>query len=477
MDIVDIYCRVSTTAQAEEGYSIEEQQTLLKKYAEAHGWAVNNVLVDGGYSGKNMERPGLQALLRDVKAHRINRVLVYKMDRLSRSQKEMLYLIEDEFIPNKISFVSMTENLDTSTALGIAMIGIMAAFAQLERSQITERMMMGRTARAKEGYYHGGGSSPMGYDYDKATNQLVVNEADAYFVRMIFDLYASGETANNIAKRLNLEYGFRGRKTWGSGNVTRMLRNPIYCGLLRWKGDLIPMNEGHVPLISKELYYQVQSEIQRRCAKDVDRPQTPYKHKTLLGGLVWCGKCGRRYTADKDRIPTTRRELYRYYCVGRRSLARVRGFERCENLGWKADDLNNAVLDEIRKLATDRSLVCDIEKREAQHADERNAIKARIAEIDKQYDRLIDLFALGKFDSTAIAKRTDALTEEKQTLEEKLQSMQPATAEIATINEQLDTFSELIDSSNDIMVLYPIVHNLIKSITLDDDNISIVWNF
>ena len=164
MKNVAIYVRVSTQEQAAEGYSIQEQAERLTKYCEAHGWNITKVYTDPGFSGANRDRPALQLLCSDVKKNMFDTVLVYKLDRLSRSQKDTLYITEDVFLKNQIAFVSMLENFDTGTPFGRAMIGILSVFAQLERDQIRERSQMGHDARAKEGYFHGGGYAPSGYN-------------------------------------------------------------------------------------------------------------------------------------------------------------------------------------------------------------------------------------------------------------------------------------------------------------------------
>ena len=131
-----LYVRVSTEAQAEEGYSVGAQTERLQSYCKAMGWAKTELYVDGGFSGSNLERPEMQRLIGDVKSGKTAAVLVYKLDRLSRSQKDTLYLIEDVFIPNDVDFISLNESIDTSTPYGRAMIGILSAFAQLERENI-----------------------------------------------------------------------------------------------------------------------------------------------------------------------------------------------------------------------------------------------------------------------------------------------------------------------------------------------------
>lgn len=136
---VAIYVRVSTLEQAESGYSIEEQVDKLTKYCDIKNWEIHKVYKDGGFSGSSIDRPAISKLITDANRHKFDAVLVYKLDRLSRSQKDTLYLIEDIFTKNKISFVSLNENFDTSTPFGKASIGILAVFAQLEREKIKER--------------------------------------------------------------------------------------------------------------------------------------------------------------------------------------------------------------------------------------------------------------------------------------------------------------------------------------------------
>jgi site-specific DNA recombinase len=145
---VALYIRVSTLEQAEHGYSLQEQEQRLKDYCSAKDWTIKKIYKDGGYSGGSLDRPAMQQLIKDCKKY--NMILVYKLDRLSRSQKDTMYLIEDVFLANGVQFTSMSENFDTSTPLGMAMIGILSVFAQLERAQIKERMRMGQTARAKK---------------------------------------------------------------------------------------------------------------------------------------------------------------------------------------------------------------------------------------------------------------------------------------------------------------------------------------
>lgn len=144
IDMVDLYIRVSTTEQAMEGYSVGEQENRLRRFCEALGYQIHKVIIDPGYSGASLNRPGIKEVIHDVQDHLVNKVIVWKLDRLSRSQKDMLIMLEDIFLANNCDFVSMLESFDTSTAFGRAIVGILAAFAQLERENIKERTTTGR---------------------------------------------------------------------------------------------------------------------------------------------------------------------------------------------------------------------------------------------------------------------------------------------------------------------------------------------
>ncbi len=198
-----LLARVSTQEQALNGHSIGEQVERMNAYCKAMGWTVYDEYIDAGYSGSNTDRPALQRMISDIHEGRIDKVLVYKLDRLSRSQKDTLELIEDEFLAAGVDFVSISENFDTTTPFGRAMIGILAVFAQLEREQIKERMAMGRLARAKEGRYSGQDRIPIGYDY--IDGMLVPNLYEASLVEQVFRLYVEGLSPKGIMNRLNAE--------------------------------------------------------------------------------------------------------------------------------------------------------------------------------------------------------------------------------------------------------------------------------
>ena len=248
--MIALYCRVSTQEQAVNGHSITEQQDRLTNYCKSRGWKDYKPYVDAGFSGAKTDRPALSKLLKDVESHKVKTVLVYKLDRLSRSQKDTLMLIEDVFLANGCDFVSISENFDTSTPLGRAMIGILAVFAQLEREQIKERMNMGKEARAKLGKYKGGGSVPVGYDY--VDGKLIVNEYEAMQIREIHELYQQGYSIKAITqicadKGYTHKYG-----EWIEIRVKKVLTNRLYTGKIFYRGQCF--DGEHEPIIDEETF-------------------------------------------------------------------------------------------------------------------------------------------------------------------------------------------------------------------------------
>ena len=190
-NIVDVYARVSSQEQAEEGYSIGEQEEKLKAYCVAMGYKVNRVAVDPGYSGASLDRPGIREVIADVKRGRCKKVIVWKLDRLSRSQKDTLILLEDVFFPNGCAFVSLNENFDTATPIGRCIVGVLAAFAQMERENIKMRTSMGKAAAIRAGKYTGP-CAPFGYQYQFKENgkrEIIPDPYSSMIVKEIYSLY------------------------------------------------------------------------------------------------------------------------------------------------------------------------------------------------------------------------------------------------------------------------------------------------
>lgn len=398
MKKVALYVRVSSLEQAEHGYSIDEQVVKLQKYCEVHDWSVYHVYRDGGFTGSNIERPAMSQLVQDAKNKKFDSVLVYKLDRLSRSQKDTLFLIEDVFIANGIDFFSLMENFDTSSAFGKAMIGILSVFAQLEREQIKERMQLGKLGRARSGKPMNWTSVPFGYRM--VDGSLVVDEFESAIVKRIFSEYTSGMSMTKIRETLNFEGHIGKDKKWSRSVISHLLQNPTYIGKVAYKDNVFDGN--HEPIILPEEFEKAREFIDKRARSVTSRP---FESKYLLSGLLKCAKCGGHMSiASSTEMKLKGTERYR--CENK---ARTRNFKQpaspyktCKSVTLRRTEIEEKVLDEIRSLQTEKHY---LPKREQVVFDEKGAMQA-IKNIDTKISKLNELYLNDLLDLEALKEKT-----------------------------------------------------------------------
>lgn len=397
---VACYCRVSTENQI-ENYSIDEQKERLDAFCKARGWGKPVMFVDPGFSGGTLDRPALCGLLDDVRRGKFKTVVVYKLDRLSRSQKDTLYLIEDVFNKYDVNFVSVCENFDTGTPFGKAMIGILSVFAQLEKDQITERFTMGRIGRAKNGLFHGGGNAPTGYDY--VDGHLIVNEFEAVQIREVFKRFLSGESIHAIQHAMNEKYG-----GWNSHTrVCGVLKNSVYIGKVKFKG--VEYDGEHEPIITPERFYETQRLMSEHSAENAQK--TPFRAGFLLSGLVCCGSCKARYHGNHG--------YYKCYSRAKSDKKYIIDPD-CKNPNLKISELDDFVRSEIARAAVDPSKILDVIPNAPSKSDDRRVIEKRLAEIAEQQNKLIDLYQAAGIPLEGVAGRLRALDGERLRLEKQL---------------------------------------------------------
>lgn len=457
---VACYVRVSTDRQSEEGYSIEEQIDRLTAYCHAMGWHVVKFYTDAGYSGGNMNRPALTDLIEAAQSRLIDAVVCYKLDRLSRSQRDTLTIIEG-LLDNDVDFVSMTENFDTSTPFGKATIGILSVFAQLEREQIKERTALGRVGRAKEGKYRGGGYVPIGYEY--TDGHLVVNPAEAMQIREMHELYQKGESFRNIAKIFS-EKGYTHKYgAWEVYRISRVIRNPLYCGYITHKGE--SYKGEHEPIISEETF-QRSMDIHKGRHTAI----SPHLGRSLLGGLLFCGRCGARYGISRNGGHNAK---YQYYCChSRRKISpHMVKDANCQNKNWRKEELEKIVLDEIAKLENEPLNAPDLNENETKIP----LILAELEKTDKAKGRIMDLYASGLFEMPELESKIRPLNEQKARLTAELERQQ-AEPDTKKASALVATFADAIEhgDSEQVRVL---VRALIDKIEIDGDDIAIFWTF
>src|SRR5204862_5535493 len=302
---------------------------------------------DGGFSGANLDRPALRRLLDEAEARRVDCIVVYKVDRLSRSLLDFARLME-RFDRRSVSFVSVTQQFNTSTSLGRLTLNILLSFAQFEREIIGERTRDKMGAARRKGKWVGG-TPVLGYDVDPAGGRLVINEPEAQRVREIFRLF---KTHRSLLKLVNqLEARRWTNKSWksksGVEHVGRpfakptlryLLTNPIYAGKVEYRDTIYPGE--HPAIIAPALWETVNAEFRARQRKRSDAART--KQNALLAGLLFCQSCNRpmiaTYTAKQGR-------RFRYYVC---QTARRNGWDSCPTKAVPAVLIEDSVVAQLR---------------------------------------------------------------------------------------------------------------------------------
>lgn len=356
-----IYTRKSTERGLEmEFNSLQNQEEACKAYILSqafNGWEYYKTFEDGGISGGTMERPGLQALLEEIRERNVQVVVVYKVDRLSRSIFDFHKMMQ-EFAKYECNFVSITQSFDTSNSMGKLTLNMLLSFAQFEREVSAERVRDKIAASKAKGLWMGG-TPPIGYDANE--RQLIVNEGEAELVRLIFQKYIETENMFAVADYLNAQgictkkwVARRSKREHGGGqfyksNIQRILTNPLYIGKIAHYAQNKIYDGKHEGIISRDLWDKVQELIRRR----INDPNAfrHYKcHKTVLAGKLYDDKGQNfRFTSSKKQ---GKKFLYYYNGVGGHYLS-VEQLDR-----FVLNMLKTADFDEIEPLA-DMSAITD----------------------------------------------------------------------------------------------------------------------
>ena len=453
------YVRVSSEEQA-KNYSIPQQKKILKNFCQAKGWNLIKVYADGGFTGANTERPALNEMLENIDMYDI--VLVWKLDRFSRSQKDTLNLI-DELSKHHCKFTSIEENFDTSTPIGMLMLGIMSSFAQLERETIKERMALGRKGRMEKGLWRAGSNVPTGYDY--IDGHLVIREDEAVQIRKIFELCLQGWSINKIRHYMHANYKNRYSSWAQQSAVSTTLRNELYIGRLPSHSDGKSYPGEHEPIIDEVTFQRVQQLLDARLEHFDPALKHPFVAKHLLTGFTYCGECG-------GRISCVGTHKYSYYgCHKTQSNdPRQKKLKKCSTPNYNVKILDQLIIDEVLKLSFDDAAIKALIK-PRKETDHRKAIKS----LQNQKSRLIDLYSVGGIELEDLTIRINSLTERINFLQHDKPAPPEMTFEEAktVFNNAKDIFSE--ESSTE--QKRAILQALIKKIVLNGDAVEIHWRF
>jgi site-specific DNA recombinase len=365
-----IYTRKSTEEGLDQNFnSLDAQRESAEAYVlsqKNEGWiALGERYDDGGFTGANMERPALKRLLTDVEAGKVDCIVVYKYDRLSRSLADFMKLLEI-LDRHHVTFVAVTQPFDTRTSAGRFMVHMLLNFAQFEREMIAERTRDKMRAARRKGKWIGG-YPILGYDVTPKGGALLVNPTEAKRVREIFGLYLQLGALIAVLDELERR-GWR-MKTWNTrGGVRRggsrftkttlhaLLTNVAYVGRVQFEEKLF---EGeHDRIIDDHTFDQVQERLHRNGSRGERKVRN--KHDALLKGLVRCGSCGGAMIHTYVQKQTAR---YRYYVC---SIAHQRGWNKCETRSVSAPELEGAVVNQLRNIARDPAVLSEVLERLAE---------------------------------------------------------------------------------------------------------------
>lgn len=427
-----VRCAIYTRKSTEEGLdqdfnTLDAQREAAEAFIQsqrAEGWEVlPDRYDDGGFSGATLERPAMQRLLRDIEAGKVCSVVVYKVDRLTRSLIDFARIVEI-FDRHHVAFISVSQQFNTATSMGRLVLHTLLSFAQFEREMIAERTRDKMSAARRKGKWVGG-TPVLGYDVAAGGGRLIVNEAEAARVREIFDIYLREQSLMATAAELQGR-GWTG-KSWttkkgrlrsgrpfNKANLFALLSNVIYIAKVNYKGTLYPGE--HAAIVDPEVWRKAQ-EVLRHNGR-TGGSSVRNKHGALLKGLLRCTPCE---TAMVHSYSVKGSRLYRYYVCGR---AQREGWTSCPSKSIPAAEIERFIVDRIRALGKDEGLLKETLRQarsqgssqvEALEA-EQEALLADLKRMNAEIRRTLQSVAGASVDADRLA----SLEEQVRLVEEKL---------------------------------------------------------
>jgi DNA invertase Pin-like site-specific DNA recombinase len=422
-----IYVRVSRKEQAsDEHFSIPAQLRETRKFVQGKGWIVVETYIDKGYTGRNDRRPQFRRMMADVRAGRIDVVVVHKLDRFSRSIFDILKYwkaLQEEY---DASFASATERFDFTTPEGKLQFHIMAAFAQWYSENLSRETIKGKKERALSGKYNG--VLPFGYVKDER-GEAVIEPHEAEGVRIAFEAYATGNYSDGqVADLLNRhKYITRHNRQWTKDSVRDFLRNAFYTGQTKYHGELLPGN--HEAIVTQELFDKCQRV--RKSRRSCPRSHTPKLRTYLLNKILRCAGCGRKLRAQNS-------SDYRYY----REMSHTRKLP-CPlngNRGVRAEVFEEQLGRVFSAFQLPEDWQQDIQDQVTSKSDRQMIIEQR-DRIERKLARVAELYRDLVIDNEQYQRERDQLQSELKTL------VIPEEEEMAEAGIYLEDISELWDEA------------------------------
>lgn len=447
-----IYTRKSTEEGLEQEFnSLDAQREAGEAFISSQrgeGWiCLPDQYDDGGFTGGNMERPAFKRLMSDIKAGLVDCVVVYKVDRLSRSLLDFTQIM-GQLEKHGVSFVSVTQQFNTTSSMGRLTLNILLSFAQFEREIISARTRDKIAATRRKGKWSGG-RPILGFDVDPGGGRILVNEEEAAMVREVFNLYLEHQSLITTVEQLGLRRWMNkqwttrkgkeaGGKPFNKSSVYRMLTNVLYIGRVTYKDEI---HEGEQPaIVDEEVFHKVGRLLKingMTGGRDVRN-----RFGAILKGLLNCVPCG---CAMVPTHTTKKTRRYRYYVC---SSAQKRGWHSCPSKSIPAGEIEKFVVDQIKGIGQDPALLGETltaARSEAKTQIRKLEVEKRTLERDlrRSSSQLRKL--------AGVAASDDIATDRMADLQERIESGQQRASQIS--EELIGLERQLIDEDEATQVL------------------------
>lgn len=498
---VAIYCRVSTTEQAEEGYSIGEQERLLIEYCDKQGYEVYKTYADKGISGKDIKhRPAMQSMLEDATQKRFDMVISWKINRISRKLADAIKIV-DLLETYGITYLSYSEPFETNTPAGRMQFQMMALIGEFERSTIAQNVKMGMCAKARSGEWCGG-IAPLGYKWipmegtensARKKSMLAIDEKEAETVRLIYELYASGKGYKAIVNKINKEgYKTKLGNEFSVAQLRTILTNPVYIGKVRFNvrrdwnekrrhninPDPIIVDGIHEPILNIELWNRVQAMISQKSGK----PSRIYDGEYPLTGILRCPECGAGMVISRttNKLKDGTKKRIAYYACG---AWKNKGTAVCHSNMIRVEKANAVVFHELDKIFHNDKFLKNILRkvneasRKLIQSAEKNLkyYEKELKQIESRKEMLFKGFENGMVTGDEFTMRKNAIAEEEGRMRSKQAEIEGILAHehrneipYEVIKNILQNFSKvLMDEHIERGIKKQLLHMLIEEITID----------
>ena len=436
------YIRVSTQEQAEEGYSLEAQQDLIRKHCEKEGKHLVTIYADKGISGKSTkDRIALEELLEESTQGVFDEVIVWKTSRLARNTLDLLQITK-KLEENQVEVKSLSESYDLGTSQGKLMMGVLGIIAEFERNVIVDNLKIGMNVRARQGLKNGG--KLLGYRSEGRgrDSKLVIIPEEAQLVRLIYKMYAEGKGYKAITTYINkLGYKTVRGNPFSTTGVKEILKNPTYIGKIRYnrytdyankrrKGsneNYILADGKHEPIIDNDTWNKVQAIQDNNKGKYIPK----YKGEFPLTGILRCPACGSGMVASttvNTLIDGTKKTL-RYYTCGRH---KSQGASVCKANSVRADYAEEYVMTKLQEIFQDEThLTALVEKINTDNASKIQPLKDKESSLMNQIEtskvrksRAFELYEDGIVDKVTLSSRIDIIDQQLSQQQEELKQVQ-----------------------------------------------------